>query len=1207
MHMARVPMSRSERVQTRDNSSVNRDQSFPIVGIGASAGGLEAISELLRHIPERTGLAFVLIEHLDPSHRSNLSEILSRNAHIPVEEVREGTFVEPDHAYVIPPNVGMYIERGALHLAPRQPQVPNLPVDRFLSSLAAERQHRAIAVILSGTASDGAEGCKVIKEAGGITFAQTEASAKYSGMPQSAVDAGCVDFVLSPKEIAEKLVQIGAHPYVSTDMSPEEAVSYDYGDLGEVLNVVSDKTGFDFSQYKPTTLQRRIRRRMALHKLSDLKDYLRYVKETPNEAEDLYRDVLITVTDFFRDPDAFEVLKKNVFGPLLAERDPQSDLRIWVPGCATGEEPYSIAMALMEFISQMPHKKSLMAVHIFATDVNEMSLTKARAGIYSSASVKDLNPEQLHRFFVKQDGMYHVQKSIREMCVFAKQNVAKDPPFSNLDLISCRNLLIYFGEPLQMRVIPMFHYALRPGGYLMLGGSETLGKFADQFVVVDKKHKIFQKKKDSPRLLTYFINAGVISPEATLAAPVRAQLSSQSLERQFDKALLETFGPTSIVVTEEMEIVHLRGNTSEYLQPPSGQPAFNLNRMAREGLLVDLRTAVRNAKKSGKGVRRENLEVQSDRGPTRVCVDVHPFSPPGSREQYYIIGFQDVASPAHKAKRSGARRQTSRKGQQPADALRQELAHAKEQLKSLIEDHENTLEEYRSSSEEVLSSNEELQSLNEEMETAKEELQSTNEELRTVNEELQNRNAELVSANDDLTNLFSNVGIAALMVSNDLLVRRFTPQAQALLNLVPEDVGRRISELQPHLRDINLAEIARQTISSVAPNEQEIQAKDGAWYLMRVRPYNSSDQRIAGAVFVFQDIDLFKRSLDESRSYTATLIESARESIVVLDGSLRVINANNSFYKEFLVDPTETEGRFIYDLGSGQWKIPKLRTLLEDVLPAHSRVDGFEVHATFPQIGEKVMCLNARRIESQTGKKIILLAIEDVTELKQSERALRELSTRLLNIEDEQRRRIARDLHDVTGQKVAALALNVRLLAKHVPNAGSNRTVTETLELADKITSEIRGLSYVLHPPMLDELGLAPALREYVEGVSERTGLRIQLTVQEEFPRLEDEVAITIFRIIQECLTNVHRHSGSPEAKIELTHNGNEIQLRVADAGRGVNQGTDGAVNRPKKKLGVGIAGMEERVRHLRGTLEFLSNANGTAVIARMPIPKAHD
>jgi len=1172
---------------------------------------LEAVSELLRYIPEKTGLAFVLVQHLDPSHRSNLTEILSRITPIPVEEVCDGTVVEPDHAYVIPPNKGLYIETGTLHLAPRHPhEVPNLPVDQFLCSLAADRQHRSIGVILSGTASDGVEGCKVIKEAGGITFAQTEASAKYSGMPQSAVDAGCVDFVLSPKEIAEKLVQIGTHPYVSNDAGDEEPGVYDAG-LNAVLDIISAQMGIDFSQYKPTTLQRRIQRRMALHKFSDVKDYVRYVKETPKEAEDLYRDILITVTNFFRDPDAFESLTKNVFVPLFAERDLRSDLRIWVPGCATGEEAYSIAIALTEYLSQMTHKTSAMAVHIFATDVNEASLAKARLGVYSQAIVKDLTPDRLHRFFAKHDGMFHVHKSIREMCVFAKQNVAKDPPFSNLDLISCRNLLIYFGDALQMRVIPTFHYALRPGGYLILGGSETLGKFADQFAVVDKKHRIYQKKKDSPRLLTYFMNAGVTSPEVTASTSrLHAQSSTQSLERQFDRALLETFGPSSIVVTEQMEIVHLRGNTSDYLQPPSGQPSFNLNKMARDGLLLDLRTAMQRAKKLGRVAKRENVEIQSDRGPIRVDIEVHPFTPPGSRERYYIISFHDASSPNRKWRRPAVRTQSRSKGPQSGNTrLRQELAHAKEQLRALIEDHEATLEEYRSSNEEALSSNEELQSLNEEMETAKEELQSTNEELRTVNEELQNRNTELFSANDDLSNLFLNVSIPIIMVSNDLTIRRFTPQAQPLLNLVPEDVGRRLSELQTNLRSVNLPEIAREVISSVNPQEDEIQAKDGTWYLMRVRTYKTKGHHIAGAVLAFQDIDLLKRSLDESRSYTATLIESARESILILDSDLRVINANNSFYKKFLVEPVGTEGRLVYELGGGQWNIPGLRSLLEDILPTHSRIDDFEVRTDFPQIGHKVMLLNARRIESQMGKGVILLAIEDVTELKLSEEAIRELSKRLLNIEDEQRRRIARDLHDVTGQKVAALSLNVRLLAKQIPNAGSNRTVTETLELADQITSEIRGLSYLLHPPMLDELGLVPALREYIEGVSERTGLRIELSVQEEFPQLTDDIAITIFRIIQECLTNIHRHSGSSEVKIAVTHNGKEIELRVADTGHGLKYEADDSepANNPKRKIGVGIAGMRERVKHLGGTLEVLSGGKGTTVIAHIPIPQSHN
>ena len=1206
--MTRLPKSRLERVQRRDNSSsFTRESSFPIVGIGASAGGLEAVSELLRYIPGKTGLAFVVVQHLDPSHKSSLSEILSRITHIPVEEARDGTVVEANHAYVIPPNKGLYIETGVLHLTPRQlHEVPNLPVDQFFCSLAADRQHRSIGVILSGTSSDGVEGCKVIKEAGGITFAQTEASAKYWGMPQSAVDAGCVDFVLSPKEIAEKLVQIGAHPYVSNDAGQEEFGEHDAG-LNAVLDIVSAQMGIDFSQYKPTTLQRRIQRRMALHKFKDVEDYVRYVKETPKEGEDLYRDILITVTNFFRDPEAFESLTKNVFVPLFADRDLRSDLRIWVPGCATGEEAYSIAIALTEYLSQETRKMPAMEVQIFATDVNEASLAKARLGIYSQAIVKDLTPDRLHRFFVKQDGMYHVQKSVREMCVFARQNVAKDPPFSNLDLISCRNLLIYFGDALQMRVIPTFHYALRPGGYLILGGSETLGKFADQFAVVDKKHRIYQKKKDSPRLLTYFMNAGVTSPEVTASTSrLRAQSSTQSLERQFDRMLLETFGPSSIVVTEQMEIVHLRGNTGDYLQPPSGQPSFNLNKMARDGLLLDLRTAMQNAKKSGNVATRENVEIQSERGSICVNIEVRPFTPAGSRECYYIVSFHDALSPNRKSRRRGGRQDRSDGRQSGNTRLRQELAHAKEQLRALIEDYEATLEEYRSSNEEVLSSNEELQSLNEEMETAKEELQSTNEELKTVNEELQNRNTELLSANEDLSNLFLNVSIPVVMVNKELLVRRFTPQAQALLNLAPEDVERRLSELRTNLRGINLAEIAREVMSSADPQEHAIQAKDGTWYLMHVRTYKTKERHVAGAVLAFQNIDPLKRSLDEARNYTATLTESSREPILTLDSGLRVINANNSFYKKFLVEPAETEGRFVYELGGGQWNIPKLRGLLEDILSTHSRIDDFEVRADFPEIGRKVMLLNARRIQSQAGKEVILLAIEDVTELKRSEEAVRELSKRILNIEDEQRRRIARDLHDVTGQKVAALTLNVRLLAKQIPNGGSDRTAKESLELADQITNEIRGLSYVLHPPMLDELGLVPALREYIEGISERTGLRIELNIQEKFPQLADEIAITIFRVIQECLMNVHRHSDSSKVKIVVTHNGKEIELRVADFGRGAKHKIDDSepAYKPKNKIGVGVAGMRERVKNLGGTFEFLSGENGTTVITRIPIPE---
>ena len=1201
--MTRPLKSRSKDSREIEGSSP-ATESFPIVGIGASAGGLEPISELLRNIPAETGLAFLIVQHLDPTHPSALSEILSRNAHIPVQEVNDEPIVQPNNVYVIPPNKEMSFMRGSLHLTPRQPRgVPSMPVDHLLASLAAERKHQSIAVILSGTGSDGVDGCKLIKEAGGITFAQTEDSAKYSGMSQGAIDAGCVDFVLSPKEIAKKLIQIAAHPYISKSIAFEETGEYSQDDLNACFDVVSARTGVALSQYKTTTLRRRVHRRMSLNKISSIKEYLRYLKETPEEAERLYRDVLITVTNFFREPDAFEALKKHVFRSLTSETDHRSEFRIWVPGCATGEEAYSIAMAVTEFLSTSPSRVTPVRAQIFASDINEASVAKARLGLYSEAILKDLSPDRLQRFFVKRDGHYEVQKTIREMCVFARQNVTKDPPFSNLDLISCRNLLIYFGEELQTRVIPTFHYALRPGGYLLLGGSETLGRFSDQFEIVDKKNKLYQKKKDSPRLLSYFANVPAVATDLTASVQPRAQRDSQSLERQFDRALLEVVGPTTIVVTEQMEIVHLRGKTNDFLVPPSGQPSFNLNKMAREGILMDIRSAIKAVKKLGKPVKRQNLEVQSDRGLIRVDMDLYPFTPAGARERYYIISFEEASASNRRSRRISDKNKSNARSRQTGRSSGEELRHAKEQFKTLVEDHEATLEEYRSANEEVLSSNEELQSLNEEMETAKEELQSTNEELKTLNDELQNRNAELAVANDDLNNLFSTASIPILMISNDLLVRRFTPQAQMLLNLKESDVGRRIAEIRVNLRDVDLAEVGRDVVSSVAPREEEIQANDGAWHLMRVRAFKTSAHLIAGAVFVFQDIDVLKRSLDESRLYASTLIESAREAIVILDSSLRVIIANSPFYKAFLVKPADTEGQFVYDLGRGQWNIRGLRDLLEKVLPEHSRVDDFEVRASFPDIGDRIMSLNARRMESPLGKETILLAIEDVTELRGSQEALHELSNRLMNIEDAQRRQIARDVHDITGQKVAALRLNVRLLSKQVPDGEKNGTFAETVALADEITSEIRSLTYLLHPPMLDELGLVPALREYAERVSERTGLHVALEVPKDFPDLPDDIEITIFRVVQESLANVHRHSGSSSAKIQMISNRGQVEIRIADSRNGFAADAEPRPTEvPKWKSGVGVTGMKERVSHLGGTFQILTDSDGTTVIARLPI-----
>ena len=534
--------------------------------------------------------------------------------------------------------------------------------------------------------------------------------------------------------------------------------------------------------------------------------------------------------------------------------------------------------------------------------------------------------------------------------------------------------------------------------------------------------------------------------------------------------------------------------------------------------------------------------------------------------------------------------------------LRQELAAAKTHLTVLIEERDTALEEFRVSSEQVLSSCQSLQMMNDELVGAKEQLQSGNESLQMLNAQLKTRNAELAATNDDLANLVLNIKIPIVMVGEDLTIRRSTPHAQELLNIFPSDVGRRIDEICPNLRECrDLGRIADFVMSSGVARNEEVQANDGTWYLMRVRPYRTSGLHVSGAVFAFQDIGPLKSSLDSTRKYAAALIESARESIVVLDSSLRVITANNSFYKTFHARPEDVEKQFIYRLGSGEWNLPQLKTFLDDILRRHSRIDDYTVRANFPNLGQRTMFLNARRIESNDGKDIILLAIEDLTQLERSERAVRELSHKLLTAEDEQRRQIARDLHDVTGQKIAALKLNIRALSKQQADPGSANVMAESVELAEQITNEIRGFSYVLHPPMLDELGLLAALREYADGVTRRTKLRLTLDVGDEFGRLPSYIELALFRVVQECLTNVLRHSGSPEATIRLQRQADQVVLEIQDSGRGASAASP--ESEPDIKEGVGIAGMRERVHQLRGTLEIARARTGLTVTARIPLP----
>jgi len=859
--------------------------SFPVVGVGASAGGLEAFTQLLRALPVDTGAAFVLVQHLSPKHESALAEILSRATLMPVTEVAGEPELEPNHVYVIPPDKNIVIVSGHLRLLTREATGKQHPIDQFFRSLAESQRHMAIGVILSGTATDGTLGLEEIKAEGGITFAQDE-TAQQQGMPQSAVASGCVDFVLPPAAIAAEIARIGTHPYVVAhpERHPAQAAQRDGSQeketLAPILRLLRSATNVDFTQYKVNTLLRRVRRRMVLQKKAGLEDYTKHLRANPAEVEALCQDILINVTSFFRDPEMFEVLKTKVVPTLLKKRQRQDPIRVWALGCSTGEEAYSLAMILSEATEA---SNTTTPVQIFATDISAPAIDRARAGVYSKERLQDLSRERLRRFFVEQHGEFRVAKSIRDLCVFSRHNVMSDPPFSRMDLVSCRNLLIYLEPSLQQRIIPVLHYALKPTGFLVLGASETVGRFSDLFVVGDSKHKIFLKKPGSGRLpplplrrvrpdaaSTSAPNTGRVSATAA-EATLMASPGSTDVLKEADR-LLASLAPPAVLVDGNFEILQFRGNIEPYLAPAQGKASLALLKMAREGLLVPLQALLLRAKKENALVREEGLRIRSNRGQREVTLEVHPIKRGSAHESCFLVLFKD-AIPAQEP-RAKAEKGTGRPKAKPGDALleaskancarlERELARTREHLQALLEQHEAANEELQSSNEEAQSANEELQSINEELETSKEEIQSSNEELTTVNDELNNRNLEVSLLNNDLTNLIASVQLAIIIVGRDLRIRRFSPAAEKLLNVIPGDVGRPITDIRMNLVLPELDSLLGEVIDTVSPKEREVKDKQGHWWSLRMRPYLTLDSKIDGAVLMLVDIAALKASEQE--------------------------------------------------------------------------------------------------------------------------------------------------------------------------------------------------------------------------------------------------------------------------------------------------------------------------------------------------------
>jgi two-component system, chemotaxis family, CheB/CheR fusion protein len=983
---------------------------FPIVGTGASAGGLEAFTQLLSHLQIDTGMAFVLVQHLDPSQKSLLSEILSRTTQMPVCEVLEGMAVEPNHVYVIPPNTTMTIAQGLLRLSPRQKTSKVImSIDQFFGSLAADCGSKAIGIILSGGDGDGSKGLEAIKAAGGITFAQSEDSAQVSSMPNTAIATGHVDFILPPAEIAKKLVSMSRHPYVASSLPTVRAAeSEDNKDaLSTIFGLLRAATKVDFTHYKQTTIKRRIQRRMALYRLEQLDDYVRYLQENAAEVQALYQEILIKVTNFFREAVAFEALKQTVFPALVRDRRPESPIRIWIAGCSTGEEVYSMAICLIEFLADQPYKHP---IQIFATDVNELAIGQARLGIYQQSQVVDVSADQLQRFFAKVEGGYQINKSVRELCIFSRHNLVSDPPFSRLDLISCRNVFIYFKISLQRKVLSMFHYGLLPRGFLLLGSSEMTGESTDLFTPVDRKSKIYAKLPSSQPLDLNLMAHG--SPvELAYPQPYVSETSSDDseLQKAADRIVLQQFAPAGVVVNAQLEILQFRGHTGAYLEPSPGRASLKLLSMAKEDLRLDLRTTIHQAKE-GQSVRKEGISLREtartgDRlsvRPRQVQIDVIPFKLEAAQDYSFLVLFEDMPQPPEaeiesesepqtnrtQAVRAQAKNKQSGRAQQELQKLQQELDTTKAYLQSIIEEQESTNQDFRAANEEILSSNEELQSTNEELQTAKEEIQATNEELNTINDELYRRNVETSQVSDDLQNLLNSINIPILMLRSDLKIRRFTASAAHLFNLISSDVGRPFSDIKHRLTITDLEHQILEAIRTLNLFTQEVQDLGGQWYDLRIRPYRTLDNRIDGAVVVLVDIDTLKRSseaLTEARDYAEAIVQTVREPLVVLNADLRVMTANQAFYQTFQVSQSETETCEIFELGNGQWNIPQLRLLLDNLLIQDDQVQDFEVDHVFEQIGRKAMLLNARKMDFLEGRQLILLAIEDISDRPRQE------------------------------------------------------------------------------------------------------------------------------------------------------------------------------------------------------------------------------
>ncbi len=956
-----------------------------IAALGASAGGLEALEKFFWHMPPDAGIGFVVVQHLAPDHPSVLSELLARCTDMEVEEASDGVPVFPNRVYIIPPNATLTIQDGRLRVTPpATPRGARMQIDALFSSLAQDCGENAVCIVLSGTGSDGTLGLRAIKVAGGVAMAQTAESARYDAIPRSAISTGQVDYILPVEQMPAKLIEYASSLNASNGHPGREEMNE--VQRAKIHDLLSRRAGHDFREYKENTVTRRLHRRMKALHVESVEQYINVMEQEPKEADHLFNDLLIGVTRFFRDPEAFAALEHEVVPKLFDGKEPESQVRVCVVGCASGEEAYSVAILLSEYASSLHRPPQ---IKVFATDIDERGLDFARKGRYPESVAEDLSEERLLRFFEKKDRAYEVKRELRELCLFTSHSFIRDPPFSRLDLVSCRNVMIYLGTGLQQTGVALFHYALRAGGYLFLGPAEDVSSHRHLFKTIDPRHRIFQRKTTSPLPVTSFPIADFVAPRSD--GTRFSAMDPAAFPRQLERIILRDYSEACVVVGEDGEAVYFSGMIGNYLHPALGSPNCNVISMAPEELRIPLRNTLYKAARSRERAIQKGIMIRTDAGVRTTDLTVTPLLELPNSNLFMIVFEESVSVASGAAEASGLNTSSE-------DTIR----HLENELRAMHEHAQAMFEELESSNEELKSAIEEYQSTNEELETSREEYLSTNEELETTNSELNRRITELDHANSDLRNFNSSTQIATLFLDMEFRIRSFTPTAARAFRLIPGDIGRPVTDLSAHFSEGDLIVEIQDVIRTLVPSEREVRGAKGLRYLTRILPYRTVHDVIDGVVITFTDVTQLKAAEETARdakSYAESIVDTVRQPLLVLDSDLRIQSANNSFYSTFHVSETQTANQLLYETMNNQWDIPDLLTLIMEVLSGKTSVEDVILELEVPGLGRRALQFNAREIPQLTHtRRLILLSIEDITERKLHERRRLDLQAQELTL-----------------------------------------------------------------------------------------------------------------------------------------------------------------------------------------------------------------